>query len=877
MSVDLISAIVGVAERLAAALRNLKDLKEDSAALLKLVRAIQAVVQRACDDLDDRKLQRAETKTALESVQEALNRCLELVNTVAAKSRAVKFLRSGDYVADLKAATARLSQALQLLQTALGVEQHADLKRQFEDVLQGMERHAVALRQGVEQQLEAAGAGGQADLRTVVMECLRVASQEGLLGAAGAGGGDRLSPQEVQDLLAALQEEADTLWRSKQEAEALYLQQIMAALELGDQAAAAGQAPGGGTQQQAPAAAAPWLPANFRCPVTHCVMRDPVIVVESGQTYERAAITQHLSTRSTDPVTNVRLSSKALAPNIGLRGAIEDWLQRHGLTHDQADELEEGQQPPNATSGGGRPPANTAAAERQQAPASISGQPYVAPGPAGPSGSALPYPVIRMSAGQGLSWELPQRAAAAVAEDGWVSISDNTWSSCAPPPAPPVAAASASSASSVERNAAQSGWAAPPSSSAASEARGAQVAAAVAQDGWVSFSDNTWSSFAPPPAPPVAAASASSASSVEQNVAQSGSAAPPSSSAASEARGAQAAPQPGELRAAARAGDVTAVRRILLTGAAHVDERNTDGWTPLALAAFFGHTEAVGALLGAGADTEAANTNGDTPLNWAAHEGHTEAVNVLLAAGANIQAATKSGWTPLHCAAWKGHPQAAKALLAGGANTEAGCTYLDTEGGAWTPLHLAAFKGHTEAVGALLGGRADTRANSERGRTPLHLAAAEGRTEAVKALLAGGANANAADEDDRTPFHWAARNGYTEAMRALLSAGADIDAAAKDGRTPLHLAAGTGHHAAVRALLAAGADVDAAAKDGASPLHYAVMQGHTEATRALLAAGANKKAKDKRGKTALDLAKEEAGLFGRWGEWGPMLALLKSG
>nr|GMD61245.1 U-box domain-containing protein 44-like [Ipomoea batatas] len=73
---------------------------------------------------------------------------------------------------------------------------------------------------------------------------------------------------------------------------------------------------------------------NFLCPLTKEVMRDPV-VLESAQTYERTAI-QYWFERCledgrdpTCPVTGLVLKSLELKPNIGLAGAIEEWVNRN--------------------------------------------------------------------------------------------------------------------------------------------------------------------------------------------------------------------------------------------------------------------------------------------------------------------------------------------------------------------------------------------------------------------------------------------------------------------------------------------------------------------------------------------------------------------
>ena len=58
------------------------------------------------------------------------------------------------------------------------------------------------------------------------------------------------------------------------------------------------------------------------------LMEDP-IVIATGQTYERDAISQWLRTKQTDPISNARLSNKKLVPNFALRGMIVQWKEAH--------------------------------------------------------------------------------------------------------------------------------------------------------------------------------------------------------------------------------------------------------------------------------------------------------------------------------------------------------------------------------------------------------------------------------------------------------------------------------------------------------------------------------------------------------------------
>ena len=70
-------------------------------------------------------------------------------------------------------------------------------------------------------------------------------------------------------------------------------------------------------------------PGNLVCPISFNMFRDPVMVVDSGHTYDRNEITQHFAHNNTDPKTNLRLRSTRVVTNWGLRDAVQEWLDRH--------------------------------------------------------------------------------------------------------------------------------------------------------------------------------------------------------------------------------------------------------------------------------------------------------------------------------------------------------------------------------------------------------------------------------------------------------------------------------------------------------------------------------------------------------------------
>ena len=83
-------------------------------------------------------------------------------------------------------------------------------------------------------------------------------------------------------------------------------------------------------------------PELLMCPITRAVFRDPVMVVDSGHTYERSAILSHFERNGAkDPLTRRALSSTKVMTNWALRNLVQDWLDKHpGVTPDGWDSRE---------------------------------------------------------------------------------------------------------------------------------------------------------------------------------------------------------------------------------------------------------------------------------------------------------------------------------------------------------------------------------------------------------------------------------------------------------------------------------------------------------------------------------------------------------
>jgi hypothetical protein len=74
------------------------------------------------------------------------------------------------------------------------------------------------------------------------------------------------------------------------------------------------------------------LPNSFLCPISQEIMKDPVLVIESKQVYERKFIEEWFKDHSTDPLTNCALKSKELIPVLAFQQAIDEWKEMNNYT-----------------------------------------------------------------------------------------------------------------------------------------------------------------------------------------------------------------------------------------------------------------------------------------------------------------------------------------------------------------------------------------------------------------------------------------------------------------------------------------------------------------------------------------------------------------
>jgi RNA polymerase sigma factor (sigma-70 family) len=216
-----------------------------------------------------------------------------------------------------------------------------------------------------------------------------------------------------------------------------------------------------------------------------------------------------------------------------------------------------------------------------------------------------------------------------------------------------------------------------------------------------------------------------------------------------------------ELLKAARAGDADKVKQILAADPRMIAARDPLGNTALIVAVNSGHHELAELLLSAGlyldlyeaaaignservlelitedpARIDSFSPEGFTPLMLAAHFGHEETTTKLLNAGAHLDTVSKHeiGVTALHAALFGGKTATAEVLIKRGADVTLKRGGKGWPRAGWTALHYGAANGFAELVALLLESGADVNVTDDEGKTPLTIAL-EQKEETTAELL----------------------------------------------------------------------------------------------------------------------------------------------
>ena len=296
--------------------------------------------------------------------------------------------------------------------------------------------------------------------------------------------------------------------------------------------------------------------------------------------------------------------------------------------------------------------------------------------------------------------------------------------------------------------------------------------------------------------------------------------------------------------------DLETIKNLLSQGA-DIEQKDSNGFTALLIAAKHGQNSIAEILLekGAAVDVFVADF---TALHFASHNNHTKVIELLIKYNADVNAiGNDERWTALHMAVMNGSEEAVHVLV----NVDN--VNLNAKNGHGTSaLHLAVKNGFDKIVKPLIDHGADINITmSNDGRTPLHVASCRGSYQSAVLLLKAGADIHKVDGSGYTALLLAAAQDKKELVELLLKHKANIDDVRTTNKmTVLQAAAGKGSKELLQLLLDHGARIDETDEGGGTALHYASSQGNLEGIKFLIAQGANLYAKSLDGSNALHQA-----------------------
>lgn len=216
-----------------------------------------------------------------------------------------------------------------------------------------------------------------------------------------------------------------------------------------------------------------------------------------------------------------------------------------------------------------------------------------------------------------------------------------------------------------------------------------------------------------------------------------------------------------ELHNATIARDSTRIEYLLKRGA-KVDAKDTEGQTPLMVAAKGGDLSVINGLLEYKANPNARDNDGWTAAMYAVKSNEPKIFRLLGKYQADFNLTNKDGLTALAMAVHDNKANAAVAMLDNNANPD-----FAMGAAKYNALMLAVTKGNLTLAQTLLQYKANPNATNAGGVTPLMIAAHRNHDMIVSLLLKAGAKVDVKDDEGKTALMIAKENDAKNAVIQL--------------------------------------------------------------------------------------------------------------
>ncbi len=285
---------------------------------------------------------------------------------------------------------------------------------------------------------------------------------------------------------------------------------------------------------------------------------------------------------------------------------------------------------------------------------------------------------------------------------------------------------------------------------------------------------------------------------------------------------------------ASQKGNIVSITAQLIAGS-NVNTSTLSGYTPLMLASFNGHKNAVQLLIKKGAKIDAQNLLGESVLMQAVQGGHLDIVKLLIEKGANVNHSDSGGNSILSYSLRINREDIAKYLVLSGKEVSGSSGDLAMMWGCVNKkknfVELLLNKGANVDV-------------SYYGKSCLSASIPSGpNADTALPILLIEHGANLSNKILSRFYFSIALSGHIDLLDALLKREVDVNIPMDRGQHFLYLAVEKKNTEIVKKLVDYGADLDVQSSSGLTPLGRAVVVRHADSVRILLENGANYKIK----------------------------------